>query len=66
VKNLQDQHTVAKGPNFAGCPCETFDYGCCSDGVSVAQAALLTRRKFGYTAKKGLNKMCSVGEKKSS
>jgi hypothetical protein len=42
VEKLQDQHTVAKGPNFAGCPCETFDYGCCSDGVSVAQAALLS------------------------
>ena len=34
--NFQDLNTPAQGINFTGCPCETFDHGCCSDGVSVA------------------------------
>ena len=29
--------TNAVEANFTGCPCETFAYGCCPDGITVAQ-----------------------------
>ena len=29
--------TKAVGSNFTGCPCETFAYGCCPDGITVAE-----------------------------
>ena len=29
--------TGALGINFTGCACETFTYGCCMDGITVAQ-----------------------------
>ena len=33
----KDQNTPATGENYEGCPCQTFDYGCCKDGETVAQ-----------------------------
>ena len=35
--NIQDQHTEALGPNYEGCPCFTFDFGCCEDGLTIAK-----------------------------
>lgn len=32
----QDQYTPASGPELAGCPCSTSDWGCCEDGLTVA------------------------------
>ena len=31
----------AQGANFTGCPCITFPYGCCPDGLTVAEGANL-------------------------
>lgn len=31
-----DEQTSAKGPNMEGCGCESSRFGCCLDGVTVA------------------------------
>ena len=29
--------TEASGANLTGCPCESFTFGCCPDGVGISQ-----------------------------
>ena len=50
--------TKAMDVNFTGCPCETFAYGCCPDGNTVAQGPNLEGCEFNCSSEFGC---CSDG-----
>lgn len=31
------RYTPASGPNYEGCPCYTYQFGCCPDGKTIAK-----------------------------
>lgn len=59
------RHTPAQGGEFEGCPCHTYQFGCCPDGVTIAtgpnlQGCVCQQSKYGccgdeVTAARGPN-----------